>query len=79
MIPASKSKFNRARPVALEIRKGNLLFDNSLDLENLFDQFIYVHPSPEVMKSKKSPDELDALGYAYSELVRISRTGVTFR
>lgn len=78
-IPASKSKYNRARPVALEIRKGNLLFDDSLDLEELFDQFIYIHPNPEVMKKKKSPDELDALGYAYSELIRISRTGVRFR
>jgi len=74
--PASHSKYNRARPIALAIRKGELWFDDSLDLDDLFDQFIYIHPDPEVMKKKKSPDELDALGYAFSEIKNIMTSGV---
>ena len=29
---------------------------------------MYVSPNPEEMKNKKSPDELDALGYAWNSL-----------
>lgn len=81
-ISSPHSKFNRARPVAHEIKRGNLYFDSSLDLENqngLFDQFIYITPDRELMKKKKSPDELDALGYAYMELKSMMRGGVTVR
>lgn len=66
----SKSKFTRARPLAKAVKDGRLKFSyhlkKKLERENgLFDQFLYVSPDPEVMKTKKSPDELDALGYAW--------------
>ncbi|MBQ7927724.1 MAG: terminase family protein [Methanobrevibacter sp.] len=66
----SKSKFTRARPLAKAVKDGKLKFSyhlkKKLERENgLFDQFIYVSPDPEIMKTKKSPDELDALGYAW--------------
>lgn len=75
--PASSSKFNRARPIALEIKNGNLLFDDRLYLNDLFNQFIYVHPNKEVMRDYGSPDELDSLGYAYAPLKEISGAYVT--
>ncbi|AMK16314.1 hypothetical protein [Methanobrevibacter olleyae] len=64
----SKSKFNRARPVARAIKNGELLISDDIDddcLQRLFDQFIYISPSPEEMANLKSPDELDAVVYAY--------------
>lgn len=64
----AKSKFNRARPVARAIKNGELLISESIDkevLDRLFDQFIYISPLPEEMKKLKSPDELDAVVYAY--------------
>lgn len=76
---ASASKYNRARPVAFEVAKGNLFFDERLDLDALFEQFLYVHPSPEVMKKEKSPDELDALGYAYMKVREMKNGGCVVR
>lgn len=73
----SSSKFNRARPIARAIKKGELLFDDSLYLNELFNQFIYVHPNREVMKDYPSPDELDSLGYAYSKLKELTGSYVT--
>lgn len=73
-VPAIKSKYTRARPIAKAIIKGRLKFSSHLKEElerkdGLFDQFLYVSPNPEEMKKRKSPDELDALGYAWSSLV----------
>ncbi len=70
-MPAIKSKYTRARPIAKAVKDGKLRFSyhlkKKLERQNgLFDQFIYVSPDPEVMKQKKSPDELDALGYAWT-------------
>lgn len=72
-VPAIKSKYTRARPVAKAIIKGELRFSSHLKeqlerKDGLFDQFMYVSPNPEEMKKRKSPDELDALGYAWSSL-----------
>ena len=69
-----KSKYTRARPIAKAIIKGELKFSSHLKkiLERkngLFDQFMYVSPNPEEMRKKKSPDELDALGYAWNRLI----------
>lgn len=71
------SKFNRARPIARSVKNGELLFDNRLDLQDLFNQFIYIHPNKEVMDQYPSPDELDALGYAYSKLKEMVSSYVT--
>lgn len=72
-VPAIKSKYTRARPVAKAIIKGELRFSSHLKeqlerKDGLFDQFMYVSPNPEEMKKRKSPDELDALGYAWGSL-----------
>lgn len=72
-VPAIKSKYTRARPVAKAIIKGELRFSSHLKeqlerKDGLFDQFMYVSPNPEELKKRKSPDELDALGYAWSSL-----------
>ena len=69
----SNNKFTRARPLAKAIKDGRLFFDSRLYEKlirhnGLFDQFITVSPNPEIMKKQKSPDELDALGYAFIKL-----------
>lgn len=68
-----KSKFERARPIARAIRNGKLLFSSHLKeiLEQpngLFEQFMTITPDPELMKKQKSPDDVDALGYAWQEM-----------
>ena len=73
-VPAIKSKYTRARPIAKAIIKGELKFSSHLKEElerkdGLFDQFMYVSPNPEDMKKHKSPDELDALGYAWQSML----------
>lgn len=64
------SKYNRARPVANAIKENRLYFNQNLfktnaPINSLFNQFVYVHPSKEVMKDYSSPDELDSLSYAF--------------
>lgn len=73
------SKFNRARPIAHSVKNHELLFDDSLPLNDLFNQFIYIHPSKDVMRDFPSPDELDALGYAFSEVKEATSSYVTIR
>lgn len=73
-VSAIKSKYTRARPIAKAIIKGELKFSSHLKKElerkdGLFDQFMYVSPNPEEMKKHKSPDELDALGYAWNSIL----------
>lgn len=73
-VPAIKSKYTRARPIAKAIIKGELRFSSHLKeqlerKDGLFDQFMYVSPNPDEMKKHKSPDELDALGYAWNSLL----------
>ena len=73
-VPAIKSKYTRARPIAKAIIQGKLKLSNHLKEElerkdGLFDQFLYVSPNPEEMKKQKSPDELDALGYAWANMI----------
>lgn len=73
-VPAFKSKYTRARPIAKAVIKGELKFSSHLKpllekKDGLFDQFMYVSPNPEEMKNRKSPDELDALGYAWNSLM----------
>lgn len=70
------SKYTRAMPHSNLVRQGRLFFDSQLDtdyglynpLRALFNQYIYVHPEKEVMKDYPSPDELDSVGYAFSEV-----------
>ena len=73
------SKFNRARPIARAVKNGELLFSNECDLRALFNQFVYIHPSKEIMNDYPSPDELDALGYAYTPLKELMGSYVTIR
>ena len=72
-VPAFKSKYTRARPIAKAIINGQLKISRHLKeqverKDGLFDQFMYVSPNPEEMKKRKSPDELDAFGYAWNSL-----------
>ena len=73
--PASNtgSKYNRARPHANLVKEDKLFFNEALlsqtinnynPLNSLFNQYVYVHPKPEMMKQYSSPDELDSLSYA---------------
>lgn len=73
------SKYNRARPVANAIKENRLYFNQNLfktnaPINNLFNQFVYVHPSKEVMKDYSSPDELDSLSYAFIGAEEILQT-----
>ncbi len=80
--PPVKSKYNRARPVARAIKNGLLKFSSEIPqkiLDRLFDQFIYVTPDHEIMKKKKSPDEMDALVYAYNDIQQLTKSGVIVR
>ena len=77
--PPIISKFNRARPVAHAVSQKRVFFDDAYELEDLFNQFIYVCPNPEEMKKKKSPDDLDSLGYAYTEIQKVAKAGVMVR
>ena len=67
------SKYNRARPHANLVKENKLFFneallsntiDNYNPLNALFNQYVYVHPKPEIMKQYSSPDELDSMSYA---------------
>lgn len=72
--PPSKSKYNRAMPTANLIRQGRLFFDDRIEegkLRNLFNQYIYIHPDKEIMKNHPSPDELDSVWYAFSEIQNV--------
>lgn len=71
------SKFNRARPIARAVKNGELLFSNECELKDLFNQFVYIHPNKEIMKDYPSPDELDALGYAFTPLKELLSSYVT--
>lgn len=73
------SKYNRARPHANLIKENKLLFNQDISnvfidgvmyspLNSLFNQYIYVHPDKEFMKDYSSPDELDSVSYAFSEM-----------
>ena len=73
--PASNtgSKYHRARAHANLVKENQLFFNEDLlsqttdyynPLNSLFNQYVYVHPKPEIMKQYSSPDELDSLSYA---------------
>ena len=75
-------KFNRARPHANLVRQGVMLFNKDIPntyvngelynpLQNLFNQYIYVHPDQSVMKDYSSPDELDSVSYAFAEIQKV--------
>lgn len=74
--PDSNSKFNRARPHARAVKQGQLYFSSDCDLSLLFNQYIYTHPEPAVMKEFPSPDRLDAVSFAYMELVKFTGGGL---
>ena len=69
--PDNNNKYNRAKPHARAVRKGDLLFSSNLDLNKLFTQYIYVHPDKSVMKEYPSPDRLDAVSFAYMQLEKL--------
>lgn len=80
---ATGSKYNRARPVANAVKEKRLffnktLFENDSPINSLFNQFVYVNPSKEVMEQFSSPDELDSLSYAFIGLEDLlnSRTNI---
>lgn len=73
---SSNSKYNRARPTANLIRQNRLYFDSEINperLRDLFNQYVYIHPDKEIMSEYPSPDELDSLGYAFTEIQNIIR------
>lgn len=74
--PDSNSKFNRARPHARAVKNGQLLFSSECDLNLLFNQYIYTHPLKEVMKEFPSPDRLDAVSFAFMELIKFAGNGI---
>ena len=61
----------------MSVKDGELLFDKDLPLNDLFNQFIYIHPNKEVLKDYPSPDELDSLGYAFAPLKELLNSYVT--
>ena len=73
------SKYNRAYPVAFHIRQGTMLINK--DIPVIFEgsqvynpvneyagQLVYLHPDREVMKDFRSPDESDAVAYAFEKM-----------
>lgn len=82
------SKYARAYPHAYHVRNGNMFINMDIpvlydigsepyDLVNqLQNQYIYVHPDKAVMKDYPSPDELDSVSYAF-EKMQSSITGLS--
>ena len=80
--PASStgSKYNRAYPVAYHIRTGDLLINKNIPLiydnpsepydpvREYGNQLVYLHPDKDIMKDFRSPDESDAVSYAFEKL-----------
>ena len=70
------SKYTRAMPHSNLLRQGRLFFNSELDMQiglynplrTLFNQYIYVTPNKSEMADYPSPDELDSVGYAFSEI-----------
>ncbi|WP_458454366.1 phage terminase large subunit [Methanobrevibacter sp.] len=83
--PASSmgSKFNRAYPHAFHVRNGTMFINRDIpdgfsDMGEVYsfvgaleNQYIYVHPDRSVMGDYPSPDELDAVSYAYEEVQKV--------
>lgn len=74
------SKYNRAYPHAYHVRNGNMFINRDIPLlydishepysvvNQLQNQYIYVHPDREVMGDYPSPDELDSVSYAFEKM-----------
>lgn len=83
--PASKTgnKYNRAYPHGYYVRNGGMFINEDLPvlydeggepyslLNQLQNQYIYVHPDSSVMADYPSPDELDSVSYAWEELQKV--------
>lgn len=77
------NKYARAYPHAYHVRNGTMLINNDLPvlydeggepyslLNQLQNQYIYVHPDKSVMNDYPSPDELDAVSYAWEEIQKV--------
>lgn len=62
------TKFERARGIAHAISSGYVKINQRIpDKHALLNQFLYIHPSKEVMKDYPSPDVLDATSLAFNE------------
>ena len=75
------SKFVRARPVGQSIREKRLFINKNIDaalLNELRNQFGYIHPLKEKMKDYPSPDLLDATDYAHMGAMTILNNKTTF-
>lgn len=83
--PASSTgnKYARSYNHAYHVRNGNMFINSELPilydegsepyslLNQLQNQYIYVHPDKNVMKDYPSPDELDAVSYSFEELQKV--------
>ena len=76
------SKFVRARPVGQSIREKRLFINKDIEeslINELRNQFGYIHPLKEKMKEYPSPDLLDSTDYAHMGVMKIleNKTRVT--
>ena len=76
------SKFVRARPVGKSIREKRLFINKDIKeslINELRNQFGYIHPLKEKMKEYPSPDLLDSTDYAHMGVMKIieNKTRVT--
>ena len=76
------SKFVRARPVGKSIREKRLFINKDIEeslINELRNQFGYIHPLKEKMKEYPSPDLLDSTDYAHMGVMKIleNKTRVT--
>ena len=68
MIPPTGSKFNRAKPVGIDLKNKELFINNTIDekmISELKNEFGYIHFEKKEMSKYPSPDILDSLGYAF--------------
>ena len=75
------SKFVRARPVGKSIREKKLFINKNIDealLNELRNQFGYIHPLKEKMKEYPSPDLLDSTDYAHMGVMKILENKTRF-
>lgn len=68
MIPPTGSKFNRAKPVGIDLKNKELFINNTIEekmISELKNEFGYIHFEKKEMSKYPSPDILDSLGYAF--------------
>lgn len=77
LIKVTESKYMRAQPMALSIKRDETYFNEKLPyLEELFNQFLYLNPSKTIMKQFPSPDLADSTTLCFNRITELFEGGL---